>query len=286
MKMRSNKKRWKTKAAANLMAETGAASVEDAVVRLVESVRESARAEGFRDGLAGPPYDPWPLAAVLGASKVGRRALGFDGRVVREGDGLVVEIDNGTISRQRGRFTFAHEVGHLALWKVGGKVVKTASRRNSRQSEIEELCNTIASEVLAPRSDVLKQVAGPTTENDLLNGLNTPPQTQAGPQTLLDSIARVSRVFDVSLQFAARRINEVCKARVAVALIAANEERYIWRVGIPLSEELLRAVLNAVRPRDQGGSGDYWASSPRADQLRSFAWRRLKRDLILVTLQR
>ena len=112
-----------------------------------------------------------------------------------------MEIDNGTISRQRSRFTLAHEVGHLALWKVGGKVVKTASRRNSRQSEIEELCNRIASEVLAPQSEVLEQAAAPKAKNDLFNRLNAPPQKQTGLQTVLDSIVNVSQVFDVSLHF-------------------------------------------------------------------------------------
>jgi len=287
VKMPSNKKQWKTKAAANLLAETGAASVEEAVVRFVGSVRQSARAQGFRDGVVGPPYDPWPLAAVLGASDVGGRALGFPGRILRAAKGLVVEIDRDTMSsRQRRRFTLAHEVGHLALWEVGGRVVKTASRRNFRRSEIEELCNTIASEVLAPRSDVLEQVAVCGAHNDLLTDINSGPPRQTGLQALLGSLVHVSRVFDVSLQFSARRVNEVCKVGVGAAFIDTREQKYVWRVGLPVTQELLAAVLCVMTPGEQGGSGEYWADSPRGGQIRGFAWRRVGRGSVLATVQR
>ena len=282
--MRSSRKRWRTKTAASLLAETDADSVEEAVVRLVQSLREAAREKGFRDGLAGPPYDPWPLAASLGASKVEKKTLGFGGRIVRDGAGLAIEIDNGVASQRRHRFAFAHEVGHLALWKVSGKVVKTASRRGSRRSEIEELCNKIASEVLAPRSEVLQELAAPALERGLFDVPDSRPEMQTRSQGVLASVVHISRVFGVSLQFSAVRIREVSSVKATVALVHKGENKLLWSVGKRPCHEFLPAVLGAVDCTDEVGFGSYWASSPRGGGLRKFVWRRARGDLVLVAL--
>jgi hypothetical protein len=174
----------------------------------------------------------------------------------------------------------------LALWKLSGKVVKTTSRWNSRQSEIEDLCNKIASEVLAPQSDVLKQVTAFSIEKDLFALLNAPLQTKTASQTILDSIVHISNVFEVSLHFSAARIYEVYMPRFAIILVDSSEKKLVWCVGISHSNELLHAILSAFTSTDQRGSGSYSAASRQGERIRNFIWRRIKKHLVLAAVQK
>src|SRR5439155_1761309 len=108
-----------------------ATTVEKGVVRLVAEIKRNAFDRGHTDGTQSPPYDPKPLAIVLGASDVRAAALDFDGHVMVENGKVIVEYDQSARSAKRKRFTIAHEVGHLALWNVTSEKRKLSAQRST-----------------------------------------------------------------------------------------------------------------------------------------------------------
>ncbi|MGO9110916.1 MAG: ImmA/IrrE family metallo-endopeptidase [Thermoguttaceae bacterium] len=266
------------------MARTGAASVEEAIVWAVRSLRQSARDLGFRNGTDTPPYDPWPLAVVLGADKLREKSLGFDGQVVKEGDGLAVEIDNAVASRQRRRFTLAHEVGHLALWKNDGKVIKTRAQRFQGRSEIETLCNRIASEVLAPRSEILQHLIKRTDEDRILALADGRCETRGTLQSVLNAVIYISSQFDVSLQFSAVRIKELGRFKGAITLTHTGQKKVVWRVGAVSDGEFLPVILESAQQDRQSGSGNFWSRRGSGGRDCRFVWCQMGRSLALAVL--
>ena len=187
---------WCTKAADHLRTQCGVKSVEDAVVRSVASLRKKVIEDGQSKGVATTPYDPIPLAFALGASDVRAADLGYDGHVIQEKERILVEYDSSIASRQRRRFTIAHEVGHLILWNASGGITKVGARRSTKKSEVEELCNKLAAEILAPQAEVLS--LWKTSAARMRTALKS------------DFIIELAQRFDISVNFAAVRFKEIC----------------------------------------------------------------------------
>jgi hypothetical protein len=238
----------------------GTSTMDEAIAALVCSLRQRAAAKGVRDGVLGAPYDPKPIAFLLGAREVRPMAIAFEGQVLSENGNVVVEYD-GASQRRRQRFTIAHEVGHLALWSVSGKVRRTPARRTSQKSEIETLCNSIAAEILAPRSEV--------------HGFW---KDAPRPRSAVDTIIALSKAYDVTLQFAALRFREVCLRQIGIGLFDMKTQALIWSSGVK-SASSIRAFLPE---KTASGSGNYWAEFSGGVRPTPIHWQVISPGLFLV----
>ncbi len=264
--------RWRTKAAACLLRETGASTVEEGVSRIVQAAKKAAFEQGYSVGTLRPPYDPKPLALVLGAKEVRRAALGFDGHVAREADGLIIEYDSENRSRRRLRFTVAHEVGHLALWKATRDVRKLPARRSPKGSEIEKLCNKIGAEILAPRNEV-KVLWGDAN-------------ARSAVQSKADFILRLSETFDISLNFAAIQFREVCSPGLGIALINLPHRRYEWCHGVPSKYRLLQGLLEKLGNAESFGADSFFVGTSYGVRMVAYHWRKIAEAYFLILFSR
>src|SRR4051812_10858832 len=91
---------------------------------------------------AEPPVNLSELAGALGVSRIEVRDDFGDGRLEISGREVVIVLQARASSVRR-RFTLAHELGHLWVWR---------SRVSGLSPEAEEhFCNAFASELLLPR---------------------------------------------------------------------------------------------------------------------------------------
>jgi hypothetical protein len=165
---------------------------------------------------AGPPYDPFLVAKHMQVNVSVEAISGIDGFVEVRNGGYFAVISSLT-SRRRQRFTLSHELGHVLFMRISeeGNVVPLIRYRNAvcpprlHQDPLEEaLCNSFASELLLPTSEVENQVLG--------------------SRDPLDSVLELSKSFDVSLQAAAKRVVGILgKGRIGCALWK-NSEGNIW----------------------------------------------------------
>lgn len=263
---------WKSRAAAQLLARSGARDVQGAVSLYVSSLRRRAEENGFARYNDGPPYDPTALALALGVARVALQPLDCDGQIRLEDERLVVELNAGTPSRGRRRFTIAHEVGHLVLWEVCGGIKRTPERRHGsgRTSEIERLCDTLAAEILAPRTEI----------RELWSSYSN----QEGPLLrTAQLIVEVEKRYAVSLHFAAVRVREVCSPRVGVALLNLDRQRVEWQVGIPAIGRAWKTVMGHISSGRQTGSDSYWEPLSEGVRTRVIHWRKIRPGLALAS---
>ena len=114
----------------------------------------------------GPPIRLSRIARHLGAS------IEYDNHVPIRNEEASLRFVNGKIvlwvsrdkfenytTRKRARFSIAHEIAHLMLYRMLGTKVLDCSN-NSRQSYlyVERLCDIAGSHILIPRSALLKQL--------------------------------------------------------------------------------------------------------------------------------
>ena len=127
--------RWKSAAARRLMEVAGVADVDRALDRV---------ALKLLDGVACPPTD---LDALLGRLNVCRvesdAEMMVTGALKREGESFVIQVFPG-LSRGRRRFTIAHELGHAFMETTGPHAPRLGT-------ELEEICDRFAAEILMPR---------------------------------------------------------------------------------------------------------------------------------------
>jgi hypothetical protein len=262
------KRNWRTMAAAHLRTSSGSMTVEEGVILAVKTLRKKVLDSGQNKGVIAAPYDPIPLALSLGVVDVRAAALGFDGHVIQEGPRIVVEYDASIASRQRKRFTIAHEVGHLLLWNASGGVKRIAARRSTEKSEVEELCNKLAAEILAPKSEVLS--LWKASDARLHNA------------TKSDFIIELARHFDISVNFAAVRFKELCFPCGGVGLINTADRRFEWAHRIRGKDWLLCALLRALPARTETGTDSYSVDIAQGVQMIPFEWRSLSHNRYLI----
>lgn len=259
---------WRTTAAAQLRMHSAAETVEEGIVRSVAALRRKVLEAGQSRGVSTPPYDPIPLAFSLGAEDVRPAALGFDGHVVQEGSRILVEYDESIASRQRRRFTIAHEVGHLIIWNAVGGIKKMAARRSTTKSEVEELCNKLAAEILAPRSEVLSLWRSSAA------------RTRSGSKS--DFIVELARHFDISVNFAAVRFKELCFPRGGVGLINMADRRFEWVHRIRGKDWLLTSLLRVLPTRGEAGIDSYSVDVAHGIATIPFEWKNLANSRCLI----
>jgi hypothetical protein len=259
--------RWRTKASACLLARTGAKTVEEAIVRIIDRVKRAAFDQGYTKGTLEPPYDPAPLALVFGASEVRAARLDFDGHVLVEDEKVIVEYDEASTSQKRNRFTIAHEVGHLALWHVSPNRRRLPARRSPTGSEIEELCNKLAAEILAPRQEVRKLWST---------------YLKTGALSKSSFVLNLADQFDISLNFAGVRFKEVCGPRAGVGLLNIPEKRFEWCHGISSRFRLLTGLIASLPSLKPVGTNSYSVDTTTGIRMIPFEWKHLSEGRYLI----
>jgi hypothetical protein len=257
-------RRWRTKAVKALIANCACKNLNDAIVQTVSSVKKAAEENGLVAGFRRP-YDPTPIALAAGASSIRPADLGFDGHVIHEDGKVVVEYDAGNTSIKRRRFTIAHEAGHLILWRATGEMRKMAARKTALGSEIEEVCNKIAAEILAPRDEIRAD------------------WRRLGSSSASAFILQIARDYDLSLNFSALRFKEVCAPNRGVALLNLADRCFDWAHGIELKTHLLRGMLQIIgRSSTTSGTGSYSKDTASGISLIRFEWHRFSEHRALV----
>jgi hypothetical protein len=225
-----NRTTWRTKAAACIKAQANTRTVDDGIASFIQTLKRQAYERGYTIGTLEPPYDPVPLAIMLGAKEVRAANLGFDGHVIFEEGRLIVEHDLKTVSEERRRFTLAHEAGHLMIYKITGKISSMPAKRTAANSETERLCNKIASEILAPKVEV----------KAMWN------QFYGGSLPKVDFIFKIGERFSISLRSAALRFQEVCLPRAGIALVNLRQKRLEWNFGVFLKSDFSSYVIDMI----------------------------------------
>lgn len=239
----SARRAWRSKTAQALLDATSTKDIVEAVIRSVELVRKRALKEGLEKGVKNRPYDPNPLAMVLGASEVRNASIGIDGHIIANNSALIVEYDSDTQSPHRRRFTVAHEVGHLILWQATGRIRKLPTRATTKGSEIEELCDMIACEILAPLRE--------------LEDYRRTARIRESPIRNVDLIVELAREYNVSLQFAAMRFRQVTGMQIGIGLLNLSRKEFEWHSLIRDPRQLLTVFSGGIGKCSSTKSGSY-----------------------------
>ncbi len=239
-------KSFRTRAAQSLLIRTGAASIRAAIPLYVAALRQKAVDRGL-SGTLVPPYDPGALAQVLGVSEVRRKALDCDGRIVRGFTGLAIELNKQDDQSQRVRFTFAHEVGHLILWKSAGAVRAVAARGHGAPTEIERLCDMLAAEILAPEADLRAMFRVERT----------------GRPPAAETVRRVAERFKTSLHFAAVRLRAFLNVKFGAGLANVTGEYWDWQLGISTPDSLLETLKRSLSVPQERPRREYFDDARR-----------------------
>lgn len=95
-----------------------------------------------------PPIDIEAVAEAMGVASVERCAMLEDGRLVIGPGEIRIEVAR-NVSRQRQRFTIAHEVGHLLLSDPEEAMIAYRARPRSAD-HVERFCDAFAAALLLP----------------------------------------------------------------------------------------------------------------------------------------
>lgn len=99
-------------------------------------------------GWAGPPFNPIHLAELL-KIPIEPKASVPDARTVPRADGITIEF-NPLQSRERLRFSIAHEVAHTLFPDVAAAVRHRGGETSGDDWQLELLCNLAAAEFIMP----------------------------------------------------------------------------------------------------------------------------------------
>jgi Zn-dependent peptidase ImmA (M78 family) len=166
---------------------------------------EALTAEVLRDGgFVAPPVDLLMLADRLGVDDIRLESCREEGSVRRDGSSTIVVLRKDR-SRQRQRFTLAHELAHLML--AQGDALETSFRMPSeRSTTLEGLCDDIAASLLMPSTWVKAHVSGRPFS--------------------LATVRRLASSCDVSLAASLVRLNEIAGWRGVLLRWAYRRQRY------------------------------------------------------------
>jgi len=128
----------------------GAKNPIQAIVRHAESVVLLSRQ-------TEPPYRPALYAELQHVSRITQKVMDIEGRLVPSNNGFTIELRSDR-SHERKNFTCAHEVAHTFFYELvpSIKYRNLDSARIVQDNEEEYLCNIAASELLMPRSSIVR----------------------------------------------------------------------------------------------------------------------------------
>lgn len=206
-------RKWNSAAARRLLSlAPGATTVHEAVRVVVARLV----AEDYR-----PPTDLERAGAALGVVGCEARAdLPVPGRLVQGSGGLVVEYAD-TLPRGRVRFTVAHELGHALFAKTGPGCPTYGS-------ELERLCDMLATELLMPAEQFLARLSQPWS---------------------VPTIFALAREFDSSIASTAIRCIELTGVG---SVFQATSTSVAWSFG-PVRKGAVSAMPRPIREAVQAG---------------------------------
>lgn len=210
--------KWKSAAARRLLALAGnPASVEEAV--------RTVAADAIR-GVAHPPLALEDLAKQLNIVGIETEDIPFSGELRPSRRGLTV-VCSTHLSPTRRRFTIAHELSHAIFEKTGRNCPRTGT-------ELERLCDMLATELLMPREAFLHH---------------------AGPDPGVHTIYELARIFGTSLMATANRCSELMR----LSVFQVEDKSVLWSYGALrkgpvrlLDSDLQRLIADGAA----GGSGE------------------------------
>jgi hypothetical protein len=138
MVMRYTKRRrvqWQSAAARRLLTIAGNPSTVREAVEIVVAK--------FLENIDCPPTNLVAIQARLNVKQVETEDLPFSGELRRGADGFTIVVSK-LLSPSRRRFTIAHELGHAILETTGPRCPRFGS-------ELERLCDMLATEMLMPK---------------------------------------------------------------------------------------------------------------------------------------
>jgi Zn-dependent peptidase ImmA (M78 family) len=159
---------------------------------------------------AGAPVNLESAAKLVGIDQIVEADMpDSEGLLHQTASGnYVVSLRRGQATARR-RFTLAHEISHVILYRTLGHLRETDESGCRRQSEVardeERLCDEIAAELLMPRDlfDKSIQDVGVTAA----------------------TVPAIARLYGVSLQAVSRRITQVLPDEIALSLWRKDEQR-------------------------------------------------------------
>ncbi len=117
-------------------------------------------AHRYLDGMQTLPTDLSAIAGKLGISCVVEADIPFSGELRRERGELMIVVSK-FLSKERARFTTAHELGHAVFEQDDPNCPKFGE-------ELEEICDALASEFLFPKHQFESRVDRPHSVANLL----------------------------------------------------------------------------------------------------------------------
>jgi hypothetical protein len=186
-----SKPAWKSAAAKRLFqlaptATTAPEAVKVIVARLLNSV-------------SCPPTNLEQLARQLNVHAILFEDLPISGQLRRKGKTFEI-VCSSWVSGGRRQFTIAHEIGHAIFESTGPRCPQTGT-------ELERLCDMLATEILMPEEHFLRAI---------------------GSEISIRSIRQASRLFRTSLSATAIRCAELRR----ISVFEADEERILWSYGV------------------------------------------------------
>jgi len=170
----------------------------------IDVITERARSlilAATEQGLAGPPFDPFDLAAHLKITVTPREDIGDARTVPAGGDRVRIEF-NPNRPRARVRYSIAHEIAHTlfpdCVERIRHRAVRAELQRHD--AELETLCNVAAAELLMPIG-TFPELKGESLSIDHLMELRAKYDVSA--EAILLRVVRLTR--DRCLAFAASR---------------------------------------------------------------------------------
>jgi hypothetical protein len=165
-------------------------TIQEAVRRIVAELLH---------GVAVAPTDLEALKEALNISEFSAEDVPFSGELRRQGKTLKV-VYSIHLSENRRRFTIAHELGHALMEKAGRNCVQAGT-------DIERLCDMLATEILMPRNAFEERI---------------------GLTLTIDRIFELRSIFQVSLIAIAHRCFELERASV----FEVENDHVSWASGL------------------------------------------------------
>lgn len=179
----------------------------------VIAVEEAARDQVLRAldaGWKGPPFNPIGLADLRGISVEASGDV-RDARTVPNGDTMRIQF-NPSQSRERLRFSIAHEVAHTLFEDVGDRIRHRGGDGSRDDWQLEMLCNIAAAEFIMP-----------------VGSLEPSDQIQPIEQLMVER-----RAFDVSAEaFILRMVKLVAEPAAAVFASAVADNPACFMIDLP-----------------------------------------------------
>ena len=192
------------------------------------TVKEAVRIIGgrFLENVECPPTNLEAVQNRLNVKRIETEDLPFSGELRRGQDGFTIALSK-HLSPSRRRFTVAHELGHAILETTGPRCPRFGS-------ELERLCDMLATEILMPYSLF---------------------RTLAQKPLSISKVWELSRVFGTSLSATALRGAEL----MGCSAFEVDGDTVSWGYGIVRKGRLTdldQDLQSAVRKAECSGTGE------------------------------